>query len=291
MLNKYYLIIGSSSGFGRVLTEFLISKGEQVIATVRDLTTVPFKASKQLIYKNVDLFNKKSITNFLNDLKNENYQIKGVIHNAGVIHFGNILNTPIERFREIFQINLFGHLEILINIFPNLAKNNGNIIFVSSDDGLVSSAGTVSYSMTKFAMEALAEGLSDEITNIAKVYLIEPGYFKTKIYQNSKFVGSINTGIDEIDRNNKLLEETTLDRITEEKLSEGELQTYDNFLTAVNKILFENPEDLRWLISTKEETKNLIANLMDRIFLINKNALNPLSSEELLGLVEFSQHL
>ncbi len=83
--------------------------------------------------------------------------------------------------RKVFETNVFGPMVLIKAILPHMRlQKSGYIVNISSVAGLVAGAGQSLYNSTKFALEGLSEGLSQELADFnIKVTLIEPGPFRT----------------------------------------------------------------------------------------------------------------
>ena len=176
---NYILITGCSTGIGYETAKFLKEKKYNIIVSCRNNNDV-IRLSKEFKHSiKLDLSSSKDINNAFFCIKKiiKKNNIYGIFCNAGYGQWGAVEDLKINLIRKQFEANLFGHIE-LINLFiPHMRKKNeGRIIFNSSVLGLVSLPYCSAYNATKFAMEAFASSLRQELynTNI-KVSLIEPG--------------------------------------------------------------------------------------------------------------------
>lgn len=80
-----------------------------------------------------------------------------------------------------FETNVFGTLSVIQAALPILrAQGSGHILTVSSIAGMVSLPTGGTYLATKWAVEALSEGLAAEVASFGiKVTIVEPGSFST----------------------------------------------------------------------------------------------------------------
>ena len=91
--------------------------------------------------------------------------------------------TPIEKFKEIFQINYFSQIIFTQQIIKNMIKNkNGSITYISSTSGIDGNEGRGAYSDSKAAIISKSKVLSKElgIFNI-RVNSIAPGLTNTSM--------------------------------------------------------------------------------------------------------------
>ncbi len=83
--------------------------------------------------------------------------------------------------RSCFETNVFGAMELIKRFIPKLvAKGTGKIVFASSDAGLQTPPFGGAYAATKWAIEAVAATLREELAPLGvQVAAIQPGFYLT----------------------------------------------------------------------------------------------------------------
>lgn len=105
-----------------------------------------------------------------------------VVANAGFGVVGNAANLALADFRRQFETNVFGVLRTLQESLPALRSTGGRFVIMGSVAGHLSSAGSSPYSMSKFAVRALAESLHGELRSEGvSCTLISPGFVDSDI--------------------------------------------------------------------------------------------------------------
>lgn len=181
---KVWLITGSSTGFGRSLTEAVLKKGDSVIATARkpeqldDLVTKYTDTAKAV---RLDVTNPQEVHNAVDAAIDAFGRLDVLVNNAGYGTVGAIEEVSDEAIRRQFDTNVFGALEMMRAVLPIMRQQrSGHILNVSSVGGFASFGATGIYCATKFALEALSEALAKEVAALGiKVTIIEPGAFRT----------------------------------------------------------------------------------------------------------------
>ena len=104
-----------------------------------------------------------------------------LVNNAGVEGVGPVEEFPLASFRAIMETNYFGALRCIQAVVPEMrAKQSGCIINVSSVAGRICSPPLTSYCASKWALEALSEGLAGELKTFnIRVAIVEPGIIDT----------------------------------------------------------------------------------------------------------------
>jgi NAD(P)-dependent dehydrogenase (short-subunit alcohol dehydrogenase family) len=182
---KVWLITGSSTGFGRSLTEAVLKYGDRVVATarqpeqLRDLVDLYPAASVKTV--RLDVTNPQEVRNAVNLALDAFGQIDVLVNNAGYGSIGALEEVSEEMIQRQFATNVFGALGMIRAVLPSMRqRRSGHIVNISSVGGFVSFGSSGIYCSTKFALEGLSEALSQEVAGLGiKITIIEPGAFRT----------------------------------------------------------------------------------------------------------------
>jgi NAD(P)-dependent dehydrogenase (short-subunit alcohol dehydrogenase family) len=184
---KAVFVSGASSGIGKQCALRLDKAGFKVFAGLRskkaakELTQI---ASDQLKPLMLDITESQSIDSAAHIVSSEN--LYGLVNNAGIAVLGPLEFLPLEKIRNQFEVNLFGHIAVTQAFLPFLRRSGGRIINMSSVSGLIAFPFSGPYASSKFAIEAFSDSLRRELRpwNIP-VSLIEPGNIKSPIWEKS----------------------------------------------------------------------------------------------------------
>lgn len=88
--------------------------------------------------------------------------ITDVVHAAGILSIGSVLDTRPEEFRQVIDVNLTGSFLVAQEAARRL-PNGGTITFVSSQAGLKGGALWAAYAASKAGVLRLTEGLAQEL--------------------------------------------------------------------------------------------------------------------------------
>jgi NAD(P)-dependent dehydrogenase (short-subunit alcohol dehydrogenase family) len=175
-MSKTIMITGAGSGFGRLAALELASRGHQVIATTEteDQAGALRDEAPQLQVEKLD------ITTADVD-KVHAWDIDVLINNAGAGQTGPIADIPLERLRYLFEVNVFGTMNVTQAVLKEMvAKKSGRVIIMSSIAGVLSAPAFGPYSMTKHALEAMGKAMRGELAPLGiDVTLINPGPYLT----------------------------------------------------------------------------------------------------------------
>ena len=181
---KVWLITGASSGFGRLLAEYLCTLGATVIATARDIDkladfTVKYPGNSFIL--SLDVTKPGSIKQAVADALAKAGHIDVLVNNAGYGVTGAIEEVSEDEYMPMFETNVFGLITLTKALLPQFrARRSGNIVNISSIGGLIGSPGWGYYNATKFAVEGFSMALAGEMEPLGvAVTVVEPGPFRT----------------------------------------------------------------------------------------------------------------
>ncbi|WP_144739529.1 oxidoreductase [Bacillus altitudinis] len=191
-MNKTAIVTGANSGFGKLITLRLAQQGYTVIAGVRQETNAKKLAeevknaalSESIHIEALDVTDTQSIQAFQKRL-NAYAPIHLLVNNAGTAYAGFAEEVPVDQYREQFEVNVFGVIEMTQVVLP-LMTSGAKILNMSSISGLMGMPALSPYVSSKFALEGYTESLRIELAAFGiQAALIEPGSFQTNIWNTS----------------------------------------------------------------------------------------------------------
>ena len=196
---KVWLITGASTGFGRLLAEYLCTLGATVIATARNvdqLTELTTKYPANAILLTLDVTRPGSIDAAVKDALAHAGHIDVLVNNAGYGVNGAIEEVSEAEYMPMFETNVFGLIRLTKALLPQFReRRSGHIVNLSSIGGLIGSPGWGFYNATKFAVEGFSEALAGEMEPLGvSVTVVEPGPFRTDFLGRSGVVADRTIG-------------------------------------------------------------------------------------------------
>jgi NAD(P)-dependent dehydrogenase (short-subunit alcohol dehydrogenase family) len=172
-----WFITGASRGFGALITERLLAKGDAVVATARNRQAIIDRIGPHanLLPIALDVTDGEQAIAAAQAAIDRFGAIDVLLNNAG---FGIMGAAEVE---AVFRTNVFGLLAVTRAVLPRMRRaRSGRILNISSIGGYRGSAGFGIYSATKFAVEGISEALHAELAPLGiHVTVVEPGYFRT----------------------------------------------------------------------------------------------------------------
>jgi NAD(P)-dependent dehydrogenase (short-subunit alcohol dehydrogenase family) len=163
---KQIVITGTSRGIGLETARYLAGKGHHVLALSRNVEPVQTLSAQfdgLVSYEQVDLAD-ESVQ--LEQLISKHFgRVDALINNAGALINKPFVETSIEDWRRLIDINLISAIRMVHACLP-LMSRNAQVLNISSMGGFQGSMkfpGLSAYSTTKGALSILTECLSEEL--------------------------------------------------------------------------------------------------------------------------------
>lgn len=182
---KVWFVTGCSKGLGHALVNELLEQGYMVSATSRSkqaLIEAFGNESEQFLPLSMNLADEESVKTALKKTVLKFGRVDVVVNNAGYTHLATIEEMSDKAVRELFDINVFGLLNVIRAALPIMRKQNSGHIFNVSSLGAYN-VGPLSgpYCATKHAVKALSETLAMEVKQFGiHVTDVKPGFMRTE---------------------------------------------------------------------------------------------------------------
>ena len=188
---KKILITGANRGIGKAILEKFAQNGADIFAHARQETkefvelTSSLSKKYNICINNIyfDLRDTEKLKNEIKQLILNKEKVDVLVNSAGIIHYDFFQMMPISKIRDIFEIDLFAHMEITQLILKLMIRQNrGNIINISSIAALDMKPGNCAYGAVKSAMIVWTKSLASECAKYnIRVNAIAPGLTDTDL--------------------------------------------------------------------------------------------------------------
>ncbi|PVI04904.1 NAD(P)-binding protein [Periconia macrospinosa] len=183
-----WLVTGSSNGIGLALVRYILSTGDNVIATSRRPHKTPDLVQEITSHANgewiaLDISLSQGRVNAV--IGNADTLFEGgidvVVNNAAFAVAGAIEDVSEEDAKAEFETNVWGTLRVCKAVLPLMrGRGSGNIVQISSVLGLTVFPALGIYSASKFALEAISEAISQETASFGiRTLIVNLGSFRT----------------------------------------------------------------------------------------------------------------
>jgi NAD(P)-dependent dehydrogenase (short-subunit alcohol dehydrogenase family) len=177
---KTWLITGTSTGLGRLLTERLLERGDRVIATLRrkgSLDDLLDLHGDRLQILTFDVTDTPTMRDAVSQAFAKLGRIDVVVSNAGYGLFGAAEEASDEQIERQIATNLTGSIQFLRAVLPHLREQGGGrFVQVSSEGGQIAYPSFSLYHATKWGIEGFVESVAKEVAPFGIDFIIaEPG--------------------------------------------------------------------------------------------------------------------
>src|SRR5580704_15636630 len=187
--DKSVLITGASSGIGEELALQAAAFGAKLTLAARRRDALESLAEKiaaaghsKPLVTECDVARDGDLERAVAAAVRQWGKLDVAIANAGFGVGGPLKRLSVDDYKRQFETNVYGVLRTIFAALPEVEKTRGNLAIVGSVAGWVASSGNSPYSMSKFALRALANSITPELRRAGvKVTLISPGFVVSNI--------------------------------------------------------------------------------------------------------------
>lgn len=178
LAGKVAIVTGSSRGIGKEMALGFAREGADVVVAARSekvtderLPGTIHQTAKEIqaigrraLPVKCDITKEKDVEEMVRKTVEEMGKIDILVNNAGLGYFATVMETPIEGFDTVINVNLRGVLLCIKYVLPHMAKQrSGSIINISSRVAYRTGRGGVTYAATKAAIDRFSWGLAEEV--------------------------------------------------------------------------------------------------------------------------------
>ncbi|WP_372745809.1 3-ketoacyl-ACP reductase [Lutibacter sp.] len=184
---KKAIITGGSRGLGKATALAFAQLGIDVAITGRNEAKLKETVSElkalgvNAFYEVFDVSNYNQVKIGIKNCISNLGSVDILVNNAGIAAFGTLNDMDSQLWEDIIKTNVLGMYYVTKEVLPHLiAKNEGDIINISSTAGLSGNATTSAYSASKFAVIGLSQSLMKEVRkNNIRVNTLTPSTIAT----------------------------------------------------------------------------------------------------------------
>ncbi|HRJ70692.1 MAG TPA: SDR family oxidoreductase, partial [Terrimicrobiaceae bacterium] len=169
------LVTGASSGIGRATAHVLAGSGYRVFAGMRSVPDDP--PQEGICPVVLDVTDPASIAEACRTLaaRLEGQGLFALVNNAGIGDTRPLEFTPMDAFRKVFEVDVFGVLAVTQAFLPLIHRGRGRIITIGSVGGMITIPFGGALCASKHAVEAVSDALRLELWEAGiPVTLIQP---------------------------------------------------------------------------------------------------------------------
>lgn len=185
-MKKNAIVIGGMGGVGKGIVKALNEREFSVI--IGDINADAMSQSDNLFF--VDAASTVSVNYFVSIIESEIQYLDVLVITVGGIDEGSILNVPLEKWKWIFDVNLFAYINLVDAFLPLLEKSEKPRIMLTgsgSGFGEIDKGSDLGlYAISKFALLGYFKVLRAELTEKGiQVSLLIPSAIGGSLAENS----------------------------------------------------------------------------------------------------------
>ena len=198
MKTRAVVVTGTSTGIGESTAAHLVQQGFHVFGGVRrenDGERLRGQLGDAFMPLSLDVTDEDAIGRAASQVEQAlgGATLAGLVNNAGIATGGPLAHLPLDAFRKIIDVNLFGAVAVTQAFLPLLGCDrartgrSGRIVNVSSVSGKRAPPFLAPYSASKHALEAVSESLRRELLLFGiDVIVVAPGSVATPIWDKAR---------------------------------------------------------------------------------------------------------
>lgn len=192
--NATAVVTGAGSGIGRAIALRLSQDGAVVHCVDRDFANAQAVASECVtgVAHQVDVTDIAAVQALADSIFTSG-PVDILVNNAGIAHSGTILDSEVDDWRRLLDVNVMGVVHGLHAFLPRMLaqKTPAHIVNTASGAGLFASPGIGPYCASKHAVVGLSQVLAAELHGSpVTVTILCPGIVNTPIIQTAAFRGA-----------------------------------------------------------------------------------------------------
>jgi len=197
---KVAYVTGAGRGIGKAVAIALANEGVNIgllartEAALKEVVSEVEGLGVKAAYAAVDISSQEEVEQAIKKITSELGPADILINNAGIGKFESLLEMDPQEWKRIIDVNLMGPYYVTKAVLPQLIeKNRGDIINISSTNGLSGAATSSAYSASKFGVIGLSESLAQEVRrNNIRVTALTPSTVATELAVKTNLIAENN---------------------------------------------------------------------------------------------------
>jgi len=190
LTDKVALVTGANSGIGREIALTFAQEGATVVlaarreAKLKEVAREVRNRGGESLVVPTDVSQEDQVVAMVGQALAEFGRVDVLVNNAGMGHWGPVVEFKTEEWDEVFDVNVKGTFLCCREVLPSMVEQKrGRIINISSDAGEIPFAESSAYCAAKAAVIAFSRCLALEmLPHNVGVHVICPGYVDTPWY-------------------------------------------------------------------------------------------------------------
>ncbi|KAH8326691.1 hypothetical protein KR067_011963 [Drosophila pandora] len=187
--DKVIIVTGASSGIGAGTAVLLAKLGGLLTIVGRNVDKLKETADQIVaaggapaLQVAADMNKESDVAGIVTQTLKKYGRIDVLVNNAGILELGTIENTSLEQYDRLMNTNVRAIYQLTMLVTPELVKTKGNIVNVSSVNGIRSFPGVLAYNVSKAAVDQFTRCVALELApKGVRVNSVNPGVIITEL--------------------------------------------------------------------------------------------------------------
>jgi len=186
--NKIAVVTGAASGIGAAISKTFVAKGAKLGLVDIDETAVKAAADDMVadgmdaIGIGCDVAREVECEAAIHSIIAHYGGIDVLVNNAGITQRSAFVDTQVDVYRRVMDVNFFGSLHCTKYAISSLIARSGAIVIIESLAGVVPLLGRTGYCASKHALHGLFTSLRAELIGSGvHIMIVCPGFVKTQL--------------------------------------------------------------------------------------------------------------
>ena len=188
---KNAIITGARRGIGRAVAEVFAENGANIWACARkqdaafeaDVASLAERCGVWIEPLYFDLTDDAAMKAAVQAIHREKRSVDVLVNNAGVPFGGTLQMTPVNKLKEVFEVNFFAQIQMMQLVSRMMTRQkSGSIVNIASVGGIESGPGYLAYGSSKAALIYATKSVSHELGGFGvRVNAVAPGLTDTEM--------------------------------------------------------------------------------------------------------------
>lgn len=175
------LVTGAAQGIGLATAQRFLADGWAVAMLDNNADALAGAAAaagaaERLLAITADVYRPDDATAAIAAVQERFGRLDALVNNAGIAHFGPLMDTPLEAWNEVMAVNLTGPFLMTKAAVPLMRETGGAIVNITSISSLRASTLRVAYGTSKAGLGHLTKQMAVELASYGiRVNAVAPG--------------------------------------------------------------------------------------------------------------------
>ncbi|GIW95106.1 MAG: oxidoreductase [Pirellulaceae bacterium] len=162
---KVVLVTGGSAGLGEAICRRLVQERASVVAVARNADRLQEAIERwqatpeQACAFAADVTQDADVERLAAWVTERYGGLDAVVHAAGLSDRGRLVETPLEKFRQLWELNALAAVRVAQHFWPLLCRSHGHLVLIGSLASKCAARYLGAYPASKFALAAIAQQL------------------------------------------------------------------------------------------------------------------------------------